>query len=77
VPVRNYNLIPDILIVQVNKLTREKVESGLTFAGFLVFHCPLKKDAVETLRMLADASHRVGRLDYIKSSLLIIVGSAS
>ena len=45
---------------QINKLARERVESGLTFAGFLVFHCPLKKDAVETIRMLADASHRVG-----------------
>jgi len=28
------------------------------FAGFLVFHCPLKEDAVETLKMLADSSHR-------------------
>lgn len=27
--------------------------------GFLVFHCPLKSDAVETLKMLADSSHRV------------------
>ncbi|KAF8528348.1 endoplasmic reticulum Ca-transporting P-type ATPase [Hysterangium stoloniferum] len=43
---------------KINKMPREKVESGLTFAGFLVFHCPLKKDAVETLKMLADSSHR-------------------
>jgi len=35
------------------------VESGLKFAGFLVFHCPLKPDAVKVLKMLADASHRV------------------
>jgi cation-transporting ATPase 13A1 len=35
------------------------VESQLVFAGFLVFHCPLKADAVETLKMLADSSHRV------------------
>ncbi|KAI5116478.1 hypothetical protein M0805_003507 [Coniferiporia weirii] len=39
-------------------LAREKVESDLHFAGFLVFHCPLKEDAVETLKMLADSSHR-------------------
>jgi magnesium-transporting ATPase (P-type) len=45
--------------LQINKLTRDQVESNLTFAGFLVFHCPLKSDAVETLKMLADASHRV------------------
>ncbi|GJJ12990.1 hypothetical protein Clacol_007239 [Clathrus columnatus] len=43
---------------KINKLTRDMVESKLTFAGFLVFHCPLKKDAVDTLKMLADSSHR-------------------
>jgi manganese-transporting P-type ATPase len=25
----------------------------------LVFHCPLKADAVDALKMLADSSHRV------------------
>lgn len=44
---------------QINKLPREQVESGLQFCGFLVFHCPLKEDAVETLKMLGDSSHRV------------------
>ncbi|KAG1804204.1 hypothetical protein EV424DRAFT_1580805 [Suillus variegatus] len=43
---------------KINKLSRENAESSLTFAGFLVFHCPLKPDAVETLKMLADSSHR-------------------
>ncbi|OAX38565.1 hypothetical protein K503DRAFT_151206 [Rhizopogon vinicolor AM-OR11-026] len=45
-------------IDKINKLSREDVESSLVFAGFLVFHCPLKADAVETLKMLADSSHR-------------------
>ncbi|KIJ62125.1 hypothetical protein HYDPIDRAFT_136644 [Hydnomerulius pinastri MD-312] len=45
-------------IDKINKLPREDVESNLAFAGFLVFHCPLKADAVETLKMLADSSHR-------------------
>lgn len=44
---------------QINHLTRDVIESDLTFAGFLVFHCPLKADAVDTLKMLADSSHRV------------------
>lgn len=44
---------------KINKLHRTEVESGLTFAGFLVFHCPLKPDAVAALKMLADSSHRV------------------
>ncbi|KAJ3489244.1 hypothetical protein NLJ89_g11549 [Agrocybe chaxingu] len=43
---------------KVNKLHRGQVESALVFAGFLVFHCPLKPDAVESLKMLADSSHR-------------------
>ncbi|KDQ55430.1 hypothetical protein JAAARDRAFT_208707 [Jaapia argillacea MUCL 33604] len=43
---------------KINKLHRDHVESGLTFAGFLIFHCPLKEDAVETLKMLSDSSHR-------------------
>ncbi len=45
---------------KLQHLPRERVESQLNFAGFLVFHCPLKEDAVATLRMLADSSHRVG-----------------
>ncbi|KAF5381790.1 hypothetical protein D9615_005499 [Tricholomella constricta] len=45
-------------IDKINKLPRETAESSLVFAGFLVFHCPLKPDAVETLKMLADSSHR-------------------
>ena len=46
-------------------LAREQVGSNLRFAGFLVFHCPLKEDAVETLKGLADSSHRV-RVTIIK-----------
>jgi cation-transporting ATPase 13A1 len=44
---------------RINKIARDEVESQLTFAGFLVFHCPLKPDAIESLKMLADSSHRV------------------
>jgi manganese-transporting P-type ATPase len=49
-------------LLQINKLHREQAESKLAFAGFLVFHCPLKADAVDTLKMLADSSHRVSNL---------------
>ncbi|KAF5354144.1 hypothetical protein D9756_007291 [Leucocoprinus leucothites] len=45
-------------VVPVNKLHRAELESHLRFAGFLVFHCPLKADAVESLKMLADSSRR-------------------
>ena len=45
--------------LQINKLPRDQVESDLQFVGFLIFHCPLKPDAVETPKELGDASHRV------------------
>lgn len=48
--------------MQVAHLKREEVEKDLTFVGFLVFHCPLKPDAVATLKMLSDSSHRVSIL---------------
>lgn len=57
---QRFGSITDVL--QINKLTREDAESKLVFAGFLVFHCPLKADAIETLKMLADSSHRVSLL---------------
>ena len=44
--------------VNVLKVNREDIESKLHFAGFIVFHCPLKDDAVETIKMLNESSHR-------------------
>jgi manganese-transporting P-type ATPase len=44
---------------QILKVSREDVECNLEFKGFLLFSCPLKPDAVETLKMIGDASHRV------------------
>ncbi|GAA5974104.1 hypothetical protein JCM11641_003436 [Rhodosporidiobolus odoratus] len=43
---------------ETTTIPRDSVESALEFAGFLVFHCPLKPDAVATLKDLADSSHR-------------------
>jgi hypothetical protein len=57
-------------------LARTEVESGLRFAGFLVFHCPLKEDAVETLRMLADSSHRVSRAPCFVVRFAVLIGRA-
>ncbi|KAL1924700.1 uncharacterized protein VTP21DRAFT_4354 [Calcarisporiella thermophila] len=44
---------------QINNLSRESVESGLTFAGFLVLSCPLKEDSKQAIKMLNESSHRV------------------
>ncbi len=35
------------------------MESELSFAGFLVLHCPLKEDAKKSVQMLNESSHRV------------------
>lgn len=42
----------------LENLERKDVEKDLTFAGFIVFHCPMKDDAVETIQMLNHSSHR-------------------
>ncbi|KAH8678586.1 hypothetical protein BGZ60DRAFT_401385 [Tricladium varicosporioides] len=44
---------------KINELKRENVEADLHFAGFLVLHCPLKDDAITSVRMLNESSHRV------------------
>lgn len=40
---------------------REAAEApnSLDFVGFLVFHSPLKEDAISTVKMLSESSHRV------------------
>ncbi|KAG8680678.1 hypothetical protein FRC11_002143, partial [Ceratobasidium sp. 423] len=43
---------------KIAQLKRDEIEKELNFVGFLIFHCPLKPDAVATLKMLADSSHR-------------------
>ena len=58
---------------QVNTTSRDEVECRLDFAGFLVFHCPLKPDAIETLKMLADSSHRVGPISGLCASANLVV----
>ncbi|PWZ02649.1 putative SPF1-P-type ATPase [Testicularia cyperi] len=53
-----YKFIDKLDANQINNMQRDTVESGLKFAGFLVFHCPLKADAVESIKQLNDSSHR-------------------
>ncbi|WVQ79930.1 hypothetical protein IAT38_002031 [Cryptococcus sp. DSM 104549] len=50
--------VMDLKPEKINLIHRDEVECKLTFAGFLVFHCPLKPDAVESIKMLNDSSHR-------------------
>ena len=43
---------------EVDDLKRENIECDLEFNGFLIFHCPLKPDAIETIKMLNESGHR-------------------
>ncbi|GIC87283.1 ion-transporting P-type ATPase SPF1 [Aspergillus udagawae] len=44
---------------RINGYVREEIEADLVFAGFLVLQCPLKEDAIKSVRMLNESSHRV------------------
>jgi hypothetical protein len=44
----------------LREMDRDWVEKELNFAGFLVFHSPLKPDSAEAVRELHESMHRVG-----------------
>jgi len=62
-----YNVLDTTNNSKVRGMARAVVESNLTFAGFLVFSCPAKKDAKQTMETLRAASH----------SLVMITGDAT
>ncbi len=43
----------------IHSIHRQDVEHDLVFAGFISFHCPLKSDSAEAVKMLNKSSHRV------------------
>lgn len=50
---------------EAQEMSREMIESKLTFAGFLVFNCPLKEDSKEAILNLKGSSHFVSQ--FLKS----------
>jgi cation-transporting ATPase 13A1 len=52
-----YKSIPDMTVSEARSLDRDEVESGLTFAGFAVFNCPIRADSAATMLELKNASH--------------------
>eukprot|EP00249_Psilotum_nudum_P024663 c29252_g1_i1 orf=394-4089(+) len=52
-----YKQIPDMPVSEARNLDRDVVESGLSFAGFAVFACPLRTDSADVLKELRNSSH--------------------
>lgn len=49
--------LPDMMVSEARNLDREVVESGLIFAGFAVFNCPIRGDSATVLSELKKSSH--------------------
>ncbi|KAL6493079.1 putative manganese-transporting ATPase pdr2 [Orobanche gracilis] len=52
-----YKFLPDMTVSEARSLERDSVESGLTFAGFAVFNCPIRGDSATVLSELKGSSH--------------------
>ncbi|KAF8408659.1 hypothetical protein HHK36_004722 [Tetracentron sinense] len=49
--------LPYMTVSEARSLDRDLVESGLTFAGFAVFNCPIRADSASVLSELKGSSH--------------------
>ncbi|GAB4853618.1 Probable manganese-transporting ATPase pdr2 [Ancistrocladus abbreviatus] len=52
-----FKSLPDMTVSEARGLDRDVVESGLTFAGFAVFNCPIRPDSASVLSELKGSSH--------------------
>ncbi|KAF7840196.1 putative manganese-transporting ATPase PDR2 [Senna tora] len=52
-----YKSLPDMTVSEARNMERDIVESGLTFAGFVVFNCPIRSDSASVLSELKGSSH--------------------
>ncbi|KAK3138820.1 hypothetical protein QOZ80_5AG0373800 [Eleusine coracana subsp. coracana] len=52
-----FKSLPEMPVSEARSLERDEVESGLTFAGFAVFNCPIRNDSATVLRELEQSSH--------------------
>lgn len=52
-----FKSLPDMTVSEARGLERDMVESGLTFAGFAVFNCPIRGDSATVLTELKQSSH--------------------
>lgn len=54
-----YKTLPGLEGAELRRVPRGEAESGLTFAGFAVFACPLKSESEPSLRVLKESSHQL------------------
>ncbi|KAK4744808.1 hypothetical protein SAY87_011120 [Trapa incisa] len=52
-----FKSLPDMTVSEARSLDRDVVETGLTFAGFAVFNCPIRADSASVLFELKGSSH--------------------
>ncbi|XP_027098652.1 probable manganese-transporting ATPase PDR2 [Coffea arabica] len=52
-----FKSLPEMSVSEVRSLDRDVVESGLNFAGFAVFNCPIRGDSATVLSELKGSSH--------------------
>lgn len=52
-----YKQLSEMSVSEARSLDRDFVESGLTFAGFAVFNCPIRTDSASVLSELKASSH--------------------
>ena len=46
---------------QLRELKRDKIEDGLTFEGFVIVSCPLKRDSLDVITEIQESSHIVSK----------------
>ncbi|XAR73112.1 Calcium-transporting ATPase [Bertholletia excelsa] len=52
-----YKPLPEMTVSEARSLDRDIVETGLSFAGFAVFNCPIRGDSATILSELKGSSH--------------------
>ncbi|KAF5176630.1 Manganese-transporting atpase [Thalictrum thalictroides] len=54
-----YKPLSEMSISEARSLDRDYIEGGLTFAGFVVFNCPIRADSASVLAELKGSSHHL------------------